>query len=114
MSCICIDRSWSNFFNDFGACHVHTKAGWLYAEAFYSSTSSIGVGKIVQHATQVYITACLFFQFGFDSVSDVVKKLLFENDHFNGTRKWLFSLVPLSIHISGLICATKSHVFFHW
>ena len=52
MSCICIDRSWSNIFNDFGACHVHTKAGWLDAEAFYSLTRSIGIGKIVQHATQ--------------------------------------------------------------
>ncbi len=52
MSCICIDRSWSNVFNDFGACHVHTKAGWLDAEAFYSSTRSIGIGKIVQHDTQ--------------------------------------------------------------
>jgi hypothetical protein len=34
-----------------------------------------------------YITACLFCQFGFDSVSAVVKKLIFQNDHFNGTRK---------------------------
>ena len=59
----------------------------MYAEAFYSSTSSIGVGKIVQHATPGYITAFLFFQFGFDSVSAVVKRLLVENDHFNGTRK---------------------------
>jgi hypothetical protein len=32
-----------------------------------------------------YITACFSCQFEFDFVSDVLKRLLFENDHFNGT-----------------------------
>jgi len=34
-----------------------------------------------------YITACFSCQFEFDFVSAVLKRLLFENDHFNGTKE---------------------------